>query len=134
MITREQQRMRLAWDRLCSWFGTDDTASWPNKPGADKYLGALKKTPARIHACGLGMALAFLRSRTSQPEAVQAGKDVEYATLQALGYAKDAHDLLNEIRERDASFLFLATDEAVALIAWMTRLMEGAGVSAKDED
>jgi len=132
MITREQQRMRLAWDRLCYQFGDDD-ASWRNDGRAAKYLGALKKTPARIHACGLGMALAFLRSRSSQREAQRAGEDVEVATLRALGYQNDT-DLIEKIRNRDAAFLFLATDEAVALIAWMTRLMEGAGVSADEEN
>ncbi|MDH7570942.1 MAG: type III-B CRISPR module-associated protein Cmr5 [Armatimonadota bacterium] len=132
MRTREQRRMELAWKALSShgWFGSKDEAS-PNDKSAAEYLVALKKTPARIHACGLGMALAFLHSRSAKP-AKDAAKDVERAVLEALGCTGEGGDLLNEIRKRDAAFLFLATDEAVALIGWMTRLLEGAGVKSDE--
>lgn len=132
MITREQQRMQLAWEVLSQRHG-EDSGRWKDKgkPVSD-YLGALKKTPARIQSCGLGMALAFLHSR-SQEAAKHAASDIEKATLKALGRGGQG-SLLREIRTSDAAFLFLATDEAVALIAWMTRLLEGAGVESHDTE
>lgn len=130
MKTREQERMCCAWRQLTDRLG-DNPQSWPHEHNADKYLGALKKTPARIHTCGLGMALAFLRSRKSSEPSRNAEEDLSRAVLSVLGIQDG--DLIAQIRKGDNTFLFMATEEAIAIAAWMVRFLEGAGVAPKED-
>jgi CRISPR-associated protein Cmr5 len=133
MKTREQERMQLTWERLTDerHFGAN-VETWAKKEGAKKYLTAIKKTPPRIHSSGLGQALAFLRSR-GDTEAQKAEKDISALTLAILG-KKERTDLLEFLRNSDASFLFLATEEAMLVCGWLTRYLTGAGVKSEDEE
>ncbi|HEV2471887.1 MAG TPA: type III-B CRISPR module-associated protein Cmr5 [Chthonomonadales bacterium] len=129
--TREQMRMQATWDALITKFGDSDSwSNGKNKAQAKSYLTAVKKTPARIHTAGLGQALAFLKSRGNQ-EAKDACADLSRITLSILG--QNEHDLLASIRKGDSAFLFLATDEAIAVCGWLARFLAGAGVTAEDD-
>lgn len=128
METLEQRCSQLAWEKLTSKnrFG-DQPGNWQEK-AAPEYLGALKKTPARIHTSGLGQALAFLRSR-GEKAASWVEEDLSELTLHLLGMGNG--NLLALLRGGDATFLFLATDEVMRVINWLTRYLEGAGVKSK---
>lgn len=132
METLEQRCSLLTWKKLTSRFG-DSTEAWKNHRKAEKYLGALKKTPARIHNSGLGQALAFLASRP-EDAAKDAGQDVSELTLGLLGMEKEKKNLLGLLRGNDSALLFLATDEAMRVIAWLSRYLEGADVKFKQDD
>lgn len=127
METLEQRCSLLAWDKLVHRF-TNATEEWKDNPDAKEYLGALKKTPARIHNSGLGQALAFLRSRPEQAAACVEGDLAELA-LALLGV--HGNNLLSLVRNNDNTFLFLATDEVMRVIGWLARYLEGAGVKSK---
>lgn len=130
MITLEQTCSRLAWERLTNRFG-NNPSQWQGNENAKKYLSALKKTPARIHSCGLGQAIAFLNSRTEVP-AVHAGADLSSVTLSLLD--SQERDLISLIRNCRSATFFLATDEATRAIIWLTRYLEGAGVRSLDNE
>lgn len=130
METLEQRCSRLAWDKLIARFGTH-AETWKGQSKAKEYLGALKKTPARVHNSGLGQALAFLRSRPEQA-AVEAEQDLSELTLNLLGIGSG--NLLALLRGNDSGFLFLATDEAMRVIGWLARYLEGAGVKNKNAE
>ena len=131
METLEQRCSLLTWEKLTSRFG-ESTKAWKDHREAEKYLGALKKTPARIHNSGLGQALAFLRSRP-EPAANLAGQDLSELTLRLLGI-DNKDDLLALLRANDSAFLFLATDETMRVIGWLARYLEGAGVKSKQAE
>src|SRR5438477_252091 len=98
MISREQQRMRITWTILTERFG-EEPEGWGKVKGIEKYLSALKKTPARIHTCGLGQALAFLKSR-GQERSQEVQEHVAGATLEILGHP-DEKDLIGCLRRSD---------------------------------
>jgi len=126
MLMLEQECSRLAWDKLINNFG-ENPEHWQDT-NASEYLGALKKTPARIHTCGLGQALAFLR-RGERP-AQQAQTDISNLTLLLLGIGTNV-TLLDMLRQNDTDFWFLATDETMRVITWLARYLEGEGVKSK---
>jgi len=132
MRTREQQRQIRAWATLNRQdrFGSDPSR-WKGDANASVYLRALKQTPARIHASGLGQAIAFLKSRGKQP-AKWAAEDIGQLTLQLLGHPGD--DLLGRLQEADVTLQFLATDEALAVTGWLASYLEGEGVETRQED
>ena len=130
MRTREQERMQAAWECLVERFGSDPSV-WAVEDRAKKYLTAMKKTPARIHTCGLGQALAFLRSR-SDDILHKAEGDLSRLTLQLLGEPEG--NLLMKVCQGDTPFFFLATEEAMAICGWLTLYMKGAGVKSEDEE
>jgi CRISPR-associated protein Cmr5 len=125
MTTLEQVRMRKAWEALVATFGAE-THEWSGKRAAEQYRNHLKSTPARIHTSGLGQALAFLKSR-GDSAAANAYTDVSRLTRALLGTTPQG-DLLNDIRSHDAPYLYAATGEALAVIEWLTRYLEGEGV------
>jgi len=129
MRTQEQARAARAWATLTARF--QDAAGWPDNPDAVAYLGALKSTPARIHTSGLGQAVAFLRSRQSDEMARAAAKDIGTLTLERLG--REGNDLIEELRRGDIYFFMQATAEATAVVGWLTRYLEGAGVRRMDD-
>ncbi len=128
MIHREQQRMQKTWECLTGHF-TDDTSSWQGDPRAKTYLSAVRKTPARIHSCGLGQALAFLRSR-GRDESKWAEADLSRLVLEILARETDP-DLLTLLRstQQDLGFLSLVTEEAMEVCGWLARYLVGAGVT-----
>ena len=132
METTEQRRARETWQRLIAGFGAPSEWKKP-ETGASDYLSALKSTPARIHSCGLGQAIAFLKSRKDDPskKAASAARNVSELVLSMLGLADS--DLIARIRQSNATFLFLATDEAIRVIGWLSRYLEGEGVTTKQE-
>jgi hypothetical protein len=137
MRTREQDRMDMAWDCLCGHFGPDPRA-WATDPVVRKqaidYYRAVKRTSARIYTCGLGQALAFLKSRGSA-HAQQAEQDLARLTLHMLGQVgqSNQNDLIAYIRTQDADGLFLATDETLRIVAWLGRYLSGADIPLDDQ-
>ena len=127
--TQEQRRASSSWDRLRETFGSDPD-QWPQKDrGAAKYLAAVRKTPARIHNCGLGPALAFLRSHNQKDVA----EDLSALTLELLGRTGES-DLIAALRdETSGAFLFTATEEALAVLPWLMWYLQGYGVRPEEE-
>lgn len=134
METTEQRRARETWQRLIGRFPVP-ASEWKNKSEASEYLSALKATPARIHSCGVGQALAFLKSRQSDEQARNAGKDISTLVLSMLGIGIRQGDLIDFLRRQEsgASLWFLATDEAMKTIGWLCRYLEGEGVKTKQD-
>ena len=135
MITREQARMKDTWGVLTdkhSFPMTTEFKLWneSEKNYARKYLGALRKTPARIHSSGLGQAMAFLRSRGDE-----VSKDLcnDLGKLVHVPFGIQGDDLIATIRSQNAAFQFAATDEAMQICGWLIRYMAGAGVTAEEE-
>ncbi len=136
MKTLEQTRAQITWKKLDERF-SDDPNQWRDRSEASVYLGALKKTPGRIHSSGLGQALVFLKSRKEQA-AKDAYSDLSEMTMTILTgqlYSEEgSSDLLAKIRDNDSTFLFLATEEVTCLIDWLCRYLEGAGVTGKEAE
>jgi len=128
MKTREQDRMEKTWRALSNRLG-NEPERWKDKNEAKKYLNGVRKTPARIHASGLGQAIAFLKSHKADDVAT----DISKITLEMLG-TTDGTDLLGKIRSGDTAYLFLATDEAMAVCGWLSRYLVGAGVKPEEND
>lgn len=132
IITGEQDRQRGAHETLRRRFGADEV-DWAAVPEARKYLGALRRTPARMHNTrSLGQALAFLRTRGGG-EAKEVYEDLNTLVLARLGEPPGG-DLLERARSGDFAFLARATDETVAVVSWMVRYLVGAGVRADEEE
>ena len=128
MKTREQERMEKTWRALTSRLG-NEPERWKDKNEAKKYLNAVRKTPARIHVSGLGQAIAFLKSHKADDIAA----DISKITMEMLG-TTDSADLLGKIRSSDATILFIATDEAMAVCGWLSRYLAGAGVKSEENE
>jgi hypothetical protein len=109
----------------------DNPSQWKDDPNAKSYLRALKQTPARIHASGLGQAMAFLKSRGKDP-AKWAAEDIGRLTLELLGH--NGSDLLAKLEDEDSTFQFLASEEVLAVVGWLSSYLEGEGVKPGEED
>ena len=134
--TREQERQRLAWNCLVSEKRfRDQPHEWKKNDYASIYLRALKQTPARIHASGLGQAIAFLKAHKGEKEKKAIGwaaDDISRLTLELLG--EQGTDLLERLRDDDLSFQFAATDEALAVVGWLSAFLEGEDVKTGQQD
>lgn len=134
--TAEQRRAEKTWECL-QQFGADPSqwAASDKEPG--KYLNALRQTAARIHVSGLGQSLAFLNSRKGAPSKL-AARDLSRLVLAEMGLqangAAAASTLIGTIRNGDIYTLMRATEEALAVIAWMSRYLQGAGVKPVESD
>ena len=155
MQTREQERAQRSWEALTAddRFGeglhiplepaegqTESEASKKQRTRAKQYLNGLNRTAASIYVAGLGQALAFLWARHKKIEAYgDVGTDLSSLVLKHL--AGPVHEgqpapeaLLGKIRDDDIWTLMMATEEALGLISWLKRYLEGAGVEPEDPD
>lgn len=128
--TREQKRMEQTWKILTKTF-TENTDAWKGDPRAKKYMGHVKRTPARIHTSGLGQALAFLKSR-GRAEGILAEEHIAGITLAILD--RPGVDLLGALRAEDAAFLFMASEEASEVCGWLARYLAGAGLTPDETE
>lgn len=139
MRTREQERSKACWEALADPARfSPDAGTWRDDSREEsKYLAALKKTSSRVYVSGLGMAIAFLRSRKQDINGHLA-HDLGRLTLWAMGRqtgGDPALELIETIRNSDdVATVAWATEEALAACAWLIRYLEGEGVEAKDED
>jgi CRISPR/Cas system CMR-associated protein Cmr5 small subunit len=140
MKTREQERSSEVYAVLKNRFG-EDSAKWHRDTGAEKYLGTLKKTTARIYISGLGQAIAFVCARhdaqSTERQAVNELSDLVLVMMGLPGLARSNGEtpsgaLLRVIREGELETMMRATDEALAAITWLTRYLEGADVKSDD--
>ncbi len=137
-VTAEQRRARAAWDRLeeigRKWGVQGD--NWKDCRRAKTYLGALKRTACRVYVSGLGQAFAFLNSRNDET-VKQAGNDLADLVLGGMGISAPAQSqcasLIGYLRRGGLLELMCATEESLALIAWLCRYLEGFGVTADEE-
>lgn len=137
MTAREQQRSLACWARLASRFDPQEHQWSANRRDESTYLAALKKTSSRVYISGLGMAIAFLRSR-NKPINGNLADDIGRLTLAAMGRrpGRDPSlELIQVIRgAQNVATVAWATEEALAACTWLMRYLEGAGVEAKEED
>jgi CRISPR/Cas system CMR-associated protein Cmr5 small subunit len=124
--SQEQKRMQSAWEALTRRFGSD-TPKWRDNTHAEDYLRAAQKTPARIHRCGLGQALAFLKSRGERDVSQQVADDISRITLENL-HRQDGADLIAILCASDISWMFAATEEAQSVTGWLIDYLRGAAV------
>lgn len=135
--TREQVWAGDCWGVLTPTerFGSEP-GEWKDKDGAKKYLGTLKKTTSRIYVSGLGQAVAFVLARNEPGDMeFNAIEDLSQLVLRCMNVEPaDNHgaSLIRTIREGDQFTLMQATDEALGIITWLTRYLEGAGVQPDD--
>lgn len=118
-----------------------DHSGWRDNPECQRYLSATKKTASRIYVSGLGMAIAFLRSRKTTEKQIHnrhLGDDLGRLTLSAMGRqpgGDPALALIETIRSaEDVATVAWATEETLSVCSWLMRYLEGEGVEAKDED
>lgn len=127
--TLDQRRARHAWDAVSAMkFRPSD---------AKAFRGQAKKLPMRIHAAGLGQALAFAREKGKTPDLLrEIGDWVLEKRLNPDSNATkpDEKALLTEIIERDALFLRRATEETLAYLLWLNRFAAVELPDADDED
>lgn len=132
--TREQYRARETWATLTERFG--EPTAWPTDADAKPYLNALRQSAARIHISGLGQALVFLKTRNKDAPK-RAAEDLASLVLAVMGVGiqnnAPADTLVNCIRNGDLLTLMRATEESLAMISWLCRYLQGAGVVAEDE-
>lgn len=124
--TLDQRRAAHAWEAI---------ANIKSRPeDAKAFRGQAKKLPMRIHAAGLGHALAFVREKGTAPELLrELGHWVldKRSNPQSPASKPDDSALLNRIVEEDARFLRRATEEALAYLIWLNRF---AAVELPDTD
>lgn len=119
--TLEQRRAKHAWE-----------AVQKAKKGSEakKYAGEAKKLPARIHAAGLGQALAFIEAKSVK----QLHNDLTLWVIKERSIrGKKQASLLENIIEGDADFLRRATEESLAWLQWLNRFVEAEGLT-EDSD
>ena len=134
----------MCWTALTAEdrFG-EDTAQWVNSATADGYLKTLKQAPARIYTSGLGQAIAFVRAHNDPAKnereraARNAFDDLASLVLHFMDRPTNSNDasavLIKTIRDGDLATMMWATEEALAIITWLTRYLEGEGVGDEDE-
>lgn len=146
MRIREQEQSKACWEVLTSRFGA--SVGWAANAECGRYLAATKKTASRIYVSGLGAAIAFLRSRKMTERQVHNSRladDLAALTLSGMGPAGQtiqlpvadgrSLDLMDCVRQSsDVATVAWATEEALAACTWLMRYLEGAGVTASEED
>lgn len=153
--TLDQRRAQHAWDAIQravakarSLDREDDCEAYRKDYGREA-----KKLPMRIHAAGLGHALAFLhakatrKSETDVPaDGAASDDDNKKAYTQLLADvtdwvirerrlpAKDPNSLIHSIVQGDMLFLRRATEETLAYLLWLVRFAEAAGLTKDAEE
>ena len=119
--TLDQRRAAHAWAAVEALTST--------RLGSD-YAKEAKRLPVRTLTSGLGHALALLNAKSKSGDAnEQLLRDLSDWVLRerALPSRPDgAKDLIEAITKGDATFLQLATDEALAYLQWLTRFSEAS--------
>jgi CRISPR-associated protein Cmr5 len=115
--TLDQRRAAHAW-----------TAVEKLSPGAggDYYAREAKRLPVRTLTSGLGHALAFLKAKPNDANDLLL-RDLSDWVLRQRKLPEvpaGASDLVEAITKGDATFLQLATDEALAYLQWLSRFSE----------
>jgi len=88
-----------------------------------------RRLPARIVTSGLGQALLFLKAKGYAEPLRHALSTWILAERDRRGpRPEEADALLSEILRRDASFLRLATAEALAYAQWLARFADAEGL------
>ncbi len=128
MENREQQRMAQTWSTLTGRFDQDPSA-WSDNDVAKGYLRHLKSTRARIHTCGVGQALAFLKSRRNDNSAKAAVEDIGQLARSLVGLPGAPPDIFACLRAASTGEWALYTEESAQVVAWLCRYLEGAGVT-----
>ena len=111
--TLDQRRARHAWEAV--------SAAEEKHQGS--YAREAKRFPVRIRTAGLGHALAFLEAK-QHPQVVRDLDDWVLEQRKLPGAPPGAANLTEAIVKGDASFLQLATEEALAYLQWLTRFAE----------
>lgn len=126
--TLDQRRAAHAWaavERIESLWGGD-------------YAREAKRLPVRTLTSGLGHAMAFLKAKSKPGDAnEQLLHDLSDWVLRerALPSRPDgSKELMEAITKGDATFLQLATDEALAYLQWLTRFSEARFGSEEGSD
>lgn len=131
-MKRAQLRMSYCWEQLTDTFDNNQDA-WHADKRATKYLSAMKKTSARVYTSGLGLALLFLKSRGG--ESLLAYEHLSRLCLKMLLGPAANGDLLTVWQDApDKTFPRLASEECIEIINVLAYHLQGAGVTAADEE
>ncbi|WP_457548467.1 type III-B CRISPR module-associated protein Cmr5 [Archaeoglobus sp.] len=110
MRSLEQERAKFAYEKVNSVKG---------KEFEEDYARYVKSAPALILANGLGNTLAFYKSK--KKKAYDALYNHLNEWLKERGFYDDNTDVLEWIMSTDALQVFMATQEVLSLLNWMTK-------------
>ncbi len=125
--TLQQRRAAHAWQAV-------EQLAEGSAEAQNEVAREARRLPARIIACGLGPALAFLYAKAAdrKPHLGTLLNTLSDWVLQKRPISGKASTLLESIIHGDSTFLRRATDETLAYLEWLNRFLEGKGLPKGD--
>jgi CRISPR-associated protein Cmr5 len=135
----EQRRAKHAWKAVEQIVADHVKKQGPKRlpdDQAKKYGRHAKRLPARIHAAGLGQALAFLYAKQEAPELLQRLGDWVLDKRHNPFSEKPPpveKALIEAIVVGEADFLRRATEESMAWLLWLNRFADAEGLTEGED-
>lgn len=128
--TLDQRRAEHAWNvvqSIIEKYVDDVDGKRVPRDEAKKFGIQAKQLPTRIMTSGLGQASAFLLAKRYAPDLLEGIADwVLVRRPNSPGEAEkpEGRTLLEQIVNKDSTFLRRATDETLAYLVWLNRFAE----------
>ncbi len=115
-MNQEQRRASFAYEKVQEVLKKDGKAR-------EDYCIQARKLPAMLHTNGLLASIAFLQSKTEGHQQLYRHLK-QYLKLSLAGETESEWDVKAALMEVSGAKLLYVTQEAMALSAWMKRMVE----------